>query len=40
MSLKDFKGVLTGDQVQELFEIAKEHKFALPAVNIIGNNKI
>lgn len=40
MSLKDFKGVLTGDQVQELFEIAKKHKFALPAVNIIGTNSI
>ncbi|NQD70137.1 class II fructose-bisphosphate aldolase [Sphingobacterium shayense] len=40
MSLKDFKGVLTGDQVQELFEIAKTHKFALPAVNIIGTNSI
>jgi len=40
MSLKDFKGVLTGDQVQELFEIAKQHKFALPAVNIIGTNSI
>lgn len=40
MSLKDFKGVLTGDQVQELFEVAKEHKFALPAVNVIGTNSI
>ncbi len=27
MSLKDYKGVLTGDQVQELFEIAKKHNF-------------
>lgn len=40
MSLKDFKGVLTGDQVQELFEIAKQHNFALPAVNVIGTNSI
>ena len=40
MSLKDFKGVLTGDQVQELFEIAKTHKFALPAVKVIGTNSI
>lgn len=40
MSLKDFKGVITGDQVQELFEIAKKHQFALPAVNIIGTNSI
>lgn len=40
MSLKDFKGVLTGDQVQELFEIAKKNQFALPAVNVIGTNSI
>lgn len=40
MSLKDFKGVLTGDQVQELFEIAKANKFALPAVNIVGTNSL
>jgi fructose-bisphosphate aldolase class II len=40
MSLKDFKGVITGDQVQELFEVAKKHQFALPAVNIIGTNSI
>lgn len=40
MSLKNFKGVLTGDQVQELFEIAKQHQFALPGVNVIGTNSI
>jgi len=40
MSLKDFKGVITGDQVQELFEIAKQKQFALPAVNIIGTNSL
>jgi fructose-bisphosphate aldolase class II len=40
MSLKDFKGVITGDQVQELFEIAKEKQFALPAVNIIGTDSL
>lgn len=40
MSLKDFKGVVTGDAVQELFEIAKTHRFALPAVNIIGTDSI
>ncbi|GGH19638.1 class II fructose-bisphosphate aldolase [Sphingobacterium alkalisoli] len=40
MSLRDYKGVLTGDQVQELFELAKQHKFALPAVNVIGTNSI
>ena len=31
-------GVLTGDDVQEVFRIAKEHQFALPAVNIIGSH--
>ena len=40
MDLKDYKGVLHGDQVQELFEIAKKHQFALPAVNVIGTNSI
>lgn len=40
MSLKNYKGVLHGDAVQELFEIAKKNQFALPAVNIIGTNSI
>lgn len=40
MSLRDYKGVLHGDAVQELFEIAKKHQFALPAVNVIGTNSI
>lgn len=40
MSLKNYKGVLHGDAVQELFEIAKKHQFALPAVNVIGTNSI
>lgn len=40
MSLKDFKGVVTGDQVQELFSIAKKYQFALPAVNVTGTNTI
>ncbi|MES2107543.1 MAG: class II fructose-bisphosphate aldolase [Bacteroidota bacterium] len=40
MELKDYKGVLHGDQVQELFEAAKKHQFALPAVNVIGTNTI
>jgi fructose-bisphosphate aldolase class II len=40
MSLKNFKGVVTGDAVQELFELAKVHQFALPAVNVIGTNSI
>ena len=40
MELKQFKGVLHGDSVQELFEAAKKHQFALPAVNVIGTNSI
>ena len=40
MDLKNYKGVLHGDQVQELFEVAKKHQFALPAVNVIGTNTI
>ena len=33
-------GVATGDQVQELFNYAKEKGFALPAVNVIGSSTI
>ena len=33
-------GVATGDQVQEIFRLAKEKKFALPAVNVIGSSSI
>ncbi|MDZ7777226.1 MAG: class II fructose-bisphosphate aldolase [Bacteroidales bacterium] len=33
-------GVLTGDDVQEVFRIAKENHFALPGVNITGTNTI
>ena len=40
MDLKNYKGVLHGDAVQQLFEIAKKHQFALPAVNVIGTNSI
>ena len=40
MNLKNLKGVLYGDSVQELFEAAKKHQFALPAVNIIGTNSL
>ncbi len=40
MSLKGFKGIITGDAVQELFEQAKQHQFALPAVNVTGTNTI
>lgn len=40
MSLKGYTGVIHGAAVQELFEQAKKHQFALPAVNIIGTNSI
>lgn len=40
MSLKNFKGVVTGDALQELMEVAKVHRFALPAVNVVGTNSI
>ncbi|TVQ92331.1 MAG: class II fructose-bisphosphate aldolase [Bacteroidetes bacterium] len=33
-------GIVTGDKVQELFKIAREHQFALPAVNVIGTHSV
>ncbi len=33
-------GVVTGNGVQEIFRIAKENKFALPAVNVVGTDSI
>ncbi len=33
-------GVATGDQVQKILKLAKEKKFALPAVNVIGSSSI
>ncbi|AIN47567.1 class II fructose-bisphosphate aldolase [Candidatus Palibaumannia cicadellinicola] len=33
-------GVITGDDIQIVFAIAKENKFALPAVNCIGTDSI
>jgi fructose-bisphosphate aldolase class II len=33
-------GVITGKQVQEVFKLAKEKSFAIPAVNVIGSNTI
>lgn len=33
-------GVATGREVQEIFNLAKEKGFALPAVNVIGSNTI
>ncbi len=40
MSLQGYKGVIYGDALQELFEKAKQHQFALPAVNVTGTNTI
>ena len=40
MNLKFQSGVLTGTEVQDLFKLAKEKAFALPAVNVIGSNSI
>ena len=41
MSGSDFKpGVVTGSDVQKLFQYAKEKRFAMPAVNVIGTNSI
>ncbi len=33
-------GVATGKEVQEIFELAKQKGFALPAVNVVGSNTI
>lgn len=33
-------GVVTGADVQKVFEIAKANKFAIPAVNVVGTNSI
>jgi len=33
-------GVVTGDDVQKIFEIAKKNEFALPAINVVGTNSI
>jgi len=33
-------GVVTGEDVQKVFQVAKENKFALPAVNCIGTDSI
>ena len=40
MSSTFLKGVATGRQVQEIFQHAKAKQFALPAVNVIGNNTV
>ena len=33
-------GVLTGNNVQKLFDLAKKKNFAIPAVNVVGSNSI
>ena len=33
-------GVVSGKNVQEIFRIAKENQFALPAVNVVGSDSI
>ena len=33
-------GVATGDQVQEIFKLAKNKGFALPAVNVISSSSV
>ncbi len=33
-------GVATGDDVQTIFQYAKEQHFAIPAVNVVGSNSI
>lgn len=33
-------GVVFGDDVQKIFEFAKKHKFALPAVNVVNTDSI
>ena len=33
-------GVVTGEDVQKLFAICKENKFALPSVNVVGTDSI
>jgi fructose-bisphosphate aldolase, class II len=33
-------GVVTGDDVQKIFEIARRNQFALPAVNVVGTDSI
>ncbi len=33
-------GVVTGENIQKIFKIAKENNFAIPAVNAIGTNSV
>ncbi len=40
MSVTIKSGVASGDQVQEIFKLAKAKSFALPAANVIGTNTV
>ena len=40
MGLKLPAGVITGDQVQEVFKDAKANGYALPAINVVGTNSV
>ena len=40
MSRKFPAGVATGQMVTDIFDFAKENKFALPAVNVIGSSNV
>jgi len=40
MGLNMKPGVLTGDQVQEVFKDAKANGYALPAINVVGSNSV
>ncbi len=40
MGLNIAPGVITGDQVQEVFKHAKANNYALPAINVTGSNTI
>jgi fructose-bisphosphate aldolase, class II len=33
-------GVVTGDDVQKVFDIAQKNEFAIPAVNVVGSNSV
>jgi len=33
-------GVVTGDDVQKVFEIAQKNEYAIPAVNVVGTNSV
>ena len=33
-------GVVTGKDLQKVFQIAKDNNFALPAVNVVSTNSV